>query len=59
VKNIAKVYITPASGVGGEWPTPIPFNLNRYSRAYVEAYAEKCRSDGQKARIVWPEKERK
>jgi hypothetical protein len=51
---IARVYITPASGVGGEFPVPVPFNLRHYSRRYVRAYAAGCRRLGQGARIVWP-----
>lgn len=50
----ALVYITPASGVGGEFPVPIPFNLKQYTRRYVLAYAAACRRDGQQVRVVWP-----
>lgn len=53
---IARVYLTPASGVGGEFRTAVPFDLNTYSRAFVSAYAAACRARGQKARIVWPRK---
>jgi hypothetical protein len=50
----AFVYITPASGVGGEFPVPVPFDLKQYSRRYVRAYAEACRRAGQGVRVVWP-----
>lgn len=43
------VYVTPASGVGGEWPEPARRNV---SRKVAEAYANACRAIGQKARIV-------
>lgn len=50
----ALVYITPASGVGGEFPFPVSFDLSLYTRKYVRAYAEACRRFGKTARIVWP-----
>lgn len=53
-KKVADVYITPASGVGGEFPTPIPFS-RPYSRKFVENYAQACRDKGQRVRIVWCE----
>ena len=51
---IARVYITPASGVGGEFPVPVSFDLKYYSRGFVRAYAESCRRLDQEVRIVWP-----
>ncbi len=50
----ALVYVTPASGVGGEFPVPVSFSLKSYSRRYVLAYAEACRRRGQRVRVVWP-----
>jgi len=42
------VYITPESGVGGEWPRPLSF-----SRLYkARNYARACRLKGMKTRIV-------
>jgi len=43
------VYITPASGVGGEWPWPLRFR----TRKKAELYAAECRARlGQKTRIT-------
>jgi len=41
------VYITPASGVGGEFPRPIPFRSRRQARDY----AVECRRRGMKVRV--------
>jgi hypothetical protein len=41
------VFITPASGVGGEFPTPIPFP----SKKQAESYAKACQAIGQKTRV--------
>jgi hypothetical protein len=41
------VFITPASGVGGEFPRPIPFP----NKSRAENYAKACRAIGQKARV--------
>jgi hypothetical protein len=50
LKNRWLVYITPASGVGGEFPLPIPFR----SKKKAFDYARECRvKEGQKTRIVW------
>lgn len=46
---IHEVYVTPASGVGGEFPRPARWSS---SRRVVELYADACRAIGQKARIV-------
>lgn len=43
------VWITPASGVGGEFPIPVIFRNK--SKRYVKAYARECREIGQKVRI--------
>lgn len=51
-KKIADVYITPASGVGGEFLVPIPFYAP-HTRTFVQNYARACRAIGQKVRIVW------
>lgn len=53
-KGSALVYITPASGVGGEWPAPVRFDLKKTTKEFVTNYAESCRAKGMKARIVWP-----
>jgi len=42
------VYITPASGVGGEFPEPARRNV---SLPVARLYAAACRGLGQKARI--------
>jgi len=42
------VYITPASGVGGEFPRPIPFKRKRQAKEY----ARECRRRGMGTRIV-------
>ncbi len=43
-----EVYVTPASGVGGEFPRPA---RTTQSKKTAEWYAEACRAIGQKARI--------
>lgn len=50
------VYITPASGIGGELPTPIRFDMKYYTMGFIRAYADACVSQGQKVRIVWKKK---
>jgi len=43
-----EVRITPASGVGGEWPRGLRHRTLKQARLYAEA----CRRLGQKARII-------
>lgn len=43
------VYITPASGVGGEFPRPARWNVGLL---VARRYAAACRDLGQKARVV-------
>jgi len=42
------VFITPASGVGGEFPVPLAFRSEK--RAHL--YAEACQAIGQRTRVV-------
>lgn len=44
------VWITPASGVGGEYPIPIPCPNQKDAQAYAAA----CRTCGQRARVSAP-----
>jgi hypothetical protein len=58
LKKIAhkwKVWITPASRVGGELPLPIPFRTGSQAREYARA----CRMKGQRTRITPPDKANK
>lgn len=43
------VYITPASGVGGEFPRPARWGVGLST---ARRYADACRARGQKARVV-------
>lgn len=43
------VYITPASGVGGEFSRPARWNVGLL---VARRYAAACRDRGQKARVV-------
>ena len=52
--TLAEVYITPASGVGGEFPAPIRFGTE-YTRKFIRNYARGCRRLGMGTRIVWNE----
>jgi len=50
---LAKVWITPISGVGGEWPVPVRFSRRHYTKTYVRNYARAIRNLGEGARIEW------
>lgn len=50
VANRWLVWITPASGVGGEFPLPVPSR----TRKGAVAYARACRALGQTTRITKP-----
>lgn len=52
---IYEVYVTPASGVGGEWPRPARISS---IKAVAERYAAACRGLGQLARVRVREKDR-
>ncbi len=43
------VYVTPASGVGGEWPRPARWNV---TKTKANAYAAACRAIGQTPRVA-------
>lgn len=42
------VYVTPAGGVGGEFPQPARRST---SKSTCERYADACRAIGQRARV--------
>jgi hypothetical protein len=44
-----QVFVTPPSGVGGEWPRPARWNV---SKRVAEAYAAACRAKGMAARVA-------
>jgi len=44
------VYVTPASGVGGEFPKPARRNVGLF---VARRYASVCRALGQKIRVVY------
>jgi hypothetical protein len=51
---VAKLFITPAGGIGGEFPAPILFDLRYYGVEQVRGYAHACERLGQKVRVVMP-----